>query len=123
PPGEDDTSFPPPSEDAESIRKTQPESGELPAAEPVVQLEPTASKPIPVQPVRDVLPTLKPWSDICAGVVLGGAIGDAMGHPTEFIGSISSIRAKYGPEGVTKFELFWDRNGKHFAPYTDDTQM
>lgn len=77
----------------------------------------------PVKPVLEVLPGLKPWADICAGVVLGGAIGDAMGHPTEFIDSVRSIRAKYGPEGVTKFELYWERGGKHFAPYTDDTQM
>ena len=60
---------------------------------------------------------------IFEGAVLGGAIGDAMGHPTEFISSFASIRSKYGPKGVTGFELFWDRNGKRFAPYTDDTQM
>ncbi len=58
-----------------------------------------------------------------AGAVLGAAIGDAMGHPVEFIGSVSSIRARFGPEGVTRFELFWERDGKRFAPYTDDTQM
>jgi ADP-ribosylglycohydrolase len=57
------------------------------------------------------------------GTVLGAAIGDAMGHPTEFIGSFESIRSKYGPAGVTGFELWWDRDGKRFAPYTDDTQM
>jgi ADP-ribosylglycohydrolase len=79
--------------------------------------------PALVRPVLEVLPGLRPWADVCAGVVLGGAIGDAMGHPTEFIGSVSAIRAKYGPEGVTRFELWWDRNGQHFAPYTDDTQM
>jgi ADP-ribosylglycohydrolase len=59
----------------------------------------------------------------CAGAVLGGAIGDAMGHPTEFVGSFASIRSRWGPDGVTRFELFWDRDGKRFAPYTDDTQM
>jgi ADP-ribosylglycohydrolase len=78
---------------------------------------------VAVTPVLEALAGVKPWHDICAGVVLGGAIGDAMGHPTEFIASVSSIRAKYGPEGVTRFELYWDRDGKHFAPYTDDTQM
>jgi ADP-ribosylglycohydrolase len=64
-----------------------------------------------------------PRRAIFAGAVLGGAIGDAMGHPTEFISSFSAIRSKYGPRGVTGYELFWDRNGKRFAPYTDDTQM
>ena len=57
------------------------------------------------------------------GAVLGAAVGDAMGHPTEFIGSFEAIRARYGPEGVTKFEKFWERDGRRFAPYTDDTQM
>lgn len=56
------------------------------------------------------------------GCVLGAAIGDAMGHPTEFM-SMSQIHAKYGPEGVTDFALFWEKDGAKFAPYTDDTQM
>jgi len=57
------------------------------------------------------------------GTVLGAAIGDAMGHPTEFIRSFEGIRDQYGPEGVQDFELYWEREGKRFAPYTDDTQM
>lgn len=56
------------------------------------------------------------------GAVLGAAIGDAMGHPTEFL-SLDAIRAKYGPSGVQGFELFWTGEGGRFAPYTDDTQM
>ena len=58
-----------------------------------------------------------------AGAVLGGAIGDAMGHPTEFVGSFEAIRKKWPPSGVERFELYWERDGKRFAPYTDDTQM
>jgi len=57
-----------------------------------------------------------------SGAVLGAAIGDAMGHPTEFM-SLESIYATYGTSGVQKFELYWDRDGRRFAPYTDDTQM
>jgi ADP-ribosylglycohydrolase len=57
------------------------------------------------------------------GAVLGAAIGDAMGHPTKFINSFEGIFNKYGPQGVTGFRLFWTREGKRFAPYTDDTQM
>jgi ADP-ribosylglycohydrolase len=57
------------------------------------------------------------------GAVLGAAIGDAMGHPTEFIGSFRAIFDRYGPTGVTKYELYWEREGRRFAPYTDDTQM
>lgn len=56
------------------------------------------------------------------GAVLGGAIGDAMGHPTEFL-SMDSIHNRFGPAGVERFELFWNRDGQRFAPYTDDTQM
>ncbi len=57
-----------------------------------------------------------------AGAVMAAAIGDAMGHPTEFK-SMAEIHDKYGPHGVQNFELFWERDGKKFAPYTDDTQM
>ena len=56
------------------------------------------------------------------GAVLGAAVGDAMGHPTEFL-SLKSILQKYPPTGVARFELYWEREGKRFAPYTDDTQM
>src|SRR4051794_187628 len=81
PPAEDETS----SEDALDV--TEPGHEEEEAA-------PVATTPVAVKPVVEALPGLRPWADICAGVVLGGAIGDAMGHPTEFIGSVSSIRAK-----------------------------
>lgn len=57
-----------------------------------------------------------------AGAVLGAAIGDAMGHPTEFL-SMDAIIAKYGPKGVQGFVLFRDVDGQRVAPYTDDTQM
>jgi DNA ligase (NAD+) len=54
------------------------------------------------------------------GSILGLAIGDAMGHPTEFISSVSRIKAKYGPRGVTGFQP----SGAHQAgTFTDDTQM
>ena len=66
---------------------------------------------------------LGPQRSRLVGVVLGGAIGDAMGHPTEFISSFESIRARFGPEGVTGYELWREEGGVRFAPYTDDTQM
>src|SRR5688572_4424098 len=65
---------------------------------------------------------LRPRQAVNAGAVLGGAIGDAMGHPTEFL-SMDAIRQRWGDDGVQGFELFWDRGGRRFAPYTDDTQM
>ena len=62
------------------------------------------------------------------GAVLGGAIGDAMGKPTEFLGTLNEIYLRY-PNGIRSFndfrrEDFWQNgSGKKFAPYTDDTQM
>jgi ADP-ribosylglycohydrolase len=57
------------------------------------------------------------------GCVLGAAIGDAMGHPTEFL-DLAAIRARWGPQGVQGFALWWTtKDGRRFAPYTDDTQM
>ncbi len=53
------------------------------------------------------------------GAILGLAIGDALGFPTEFI-SLKEIRTRYGPAGVTDFEpVGWHPPGT----YTDDTQM
>ena len=37
------------------------------------------------------------------GAVLGAAIGDAIGHPTEFLNSFEGIFNKYGPQGITGF--------------------
>ena len=53
------------------------------------------------------------------GCILGLAIGDALGHPVEFLKS-SQIRARFGPQGVTDFVA-----KDHHPPgtYTDDTQM
>jgi ADP-ribosylglycohydrolase len=65
---------------------------------------------------------LRPMQRARLGCVLGAAIGDAMGHPTEFMG-MSQIELRYGPGGVRGFELYWERSGERFAPYTDDTQM
>lgn len=62
------------------------------------------------------------------GSVLAGAIGDAMGRPTEFISSKEEIYKKY-PNGIRSFDDFkgsdfWiDKTGKRIAPYTDDTRM
>ncbi len=73
---------------------------------------------------RPLQPTSKPnRRSRILGAVLGAAIGDAMGHPTEFISSFEGIYERYGPEGVTKFELYREDNGRRYAPYTDDTQM
>ncbi len=51
------------------------------------------------------------------GCLLGGAAGDALGYAVEFM-SASSILHKYGPGGITAYEL---RHG--VAEISDDTQM
>ncbi len=48
------------------------------------------------------------------GYLLGAALGDALGKPTEFL-SIKDIHATYGPEGIRELE--------ENAVWTDDTQM
>lgn len=53
------------------------------------------------------------------GSLTGGAIGDALGYPVEFM-SCNNILKKYGQQGVRKFQDF-DHNGK--AVISDDTQM
>ena len=61
--------------------------------------------------------------DRVAGCVLGAAIGDALGHETEFM-SAASIRARFGESGVTGFERWGTAaDGGREALFTDDTQM
>lgn len=52
------------------------------------------------------------------GCLLGGAIGDALGAPVEFM-SLDEIKQKYGKNGIQDLEL--NEHGK--AEFTDDTQM
>ena len=49
------------------------------------------------------------------GAILGLAIGDALGWPTEFL-KLPQIKAKYGPQGITELP-------PRPALFTDDTQM
>lgn len=52
------------------------------------------------------------------GCILGGAIGDALGAPIEFM-SMDEIHRTYGKEGVTDYVEYPDGTGE----ITDDTQM
>ena len=56
--------------------------------------------------------------ELIRGCLLGGAAGDALGAPVEFM-SKEEICAQYGPEGVTHYVEFPDGTGA----VTDDTQM
>src|SRR5256885_6004739 len=52
------------------------------------------------------------------GCLLGGAVGDALGAPVEFM-SLAEIRAQFGRGGITEYTTAFDRKGA----ITDDTQM
>jgi ADP-ribosylglycohydrolase len=52
------------------------------------------------------------------GCLLGGAIGDALGAPVEFL-SRAQIRQRYGERGIERFDVAYGRRGA----ITDDTQM
>jgi ADP-ribosylglycohydrolase len=56
------------------------------------------------------------------GVVLGSAIGDALGYPVEFA-SIAAIRARFGDAGVTGYVDYRTEGSRRFAPFSDDTQL
>lgn len=65
--------------------------------------------------------------DKCRGSLVGGAVGDALGYPVEFIYSFDEIRARYGEEGVTDYDMSYpwlDDFVRHYeALFSDDTQM
>lgn len=56
--------------------------------------------------------------DKIKGSFFGGAIGDALGYPVEFM-QYAEITQKYGETGITRYNL--DSNG--VAQISDDTQM
>ena len=51
------------------------------------------------------------------GCLIGGAVGDALGYPVEFMEDADIFR-KYGESGVTEYDLY-----KGTAQISDDTQM
>ncbi|GAA2247198.1 MULTISPECIES: ADP-ribosylglycohydrolase family protein [Kitasatospora] len=59
---------------------------------------------------------LAQFADRVRGSLLGGAVGDALGWPVEFL-KLDQIRDRHGPRGVTSFPA--DRP----IEVTDDTQM
>ena len=56
-------------------------------------------------------------NDKIRGSLIGGAAGDALGYPVEFMDEVE-IFSKYGENGITEYEL---THGK--AEISDDTQM
>ena len=65
--------------------------------------------------------------DRIRGSLIGGAIGDALGYPVEFIYSFERIQEKYGERGITRLDThqFWLEGDKQStkAVVSDDTQM
>ncbi len=59
------------------------------------------------------------YIDIFRGCIVGGAAGDALGYPVEFI-SCQAIQKRYGDKGITEYSVDI-RSGK--ALISDDTQM
>lgn len=68
-----------------------------------------------------------PDKDRIRGSLIGGAIGDALGYPVEFIYDYRTIHKKYGEEVITRYDTrhCWkdesEQDGK--AWISDDTQM
>ena len=58
------------------------------------------------------------WLDAIRGCLIGGAAGDALGYPVEFL-SADEIKARYSAAGITGYDV--GRAGK--ALISDDTQM
>lgn len=60
------------------------------------------------------------------GSLIGGAIGDALGYPVEFL-PYGSILRKYGRMGITRYDTtqWWseDSSNNGIAVISDDTQM
>ena len=57
--------------------------------------------------------------DRIRGSLVGGAVGDALGYPVEFISSYTALQNRYGSQGITRYETA--DNG--LALISDDTQM
>lgn len=63
--------------------------------------------------------------DRVRGSLIGGAIGDALGFPVEFIYSYEDIQKRYGENGITRLDTvqWWTDTNMGKAVVSDDTQM
>ena len=52
--------------------------------------------------------------DRIRGSLIGGAIGDALGYPVEFIKSFKGIQEHYGERGITRLTKPWSINGEKY---------
>ena len=65
-----------------------------------------------------IQPQTKPDPDLYIGCLLGGAVGDALGAPVEFMSS-AEIARRFGPGGIQEYVPAFGKLGT----ITDDTQM
>lgn len=73
----------------------------------------------------------KNLQDKMRGSLIGGAVGDALGYPVEFISSYEDIQGRYGENGITRLDAshWWikDKDNRidlgNMAWISDDTQM
>lgn len=67
------------------------------------------------------------FQDKIRGSLVGGAIGDALGYPVEFVYSFEEIQAKYGEDGITEYDKSYPWLDEYLrgdkALFSDDTQM
>lgn len=65
--------------------------------------------------------------DRIRGSLIGGAIGDTLGYPVEFIFSFGEIQSRYGERGITRLDIrqHWLEEAEQagMAVVSDDTQM
>lgn len=77
--------------------------------------------------VQSTIMTKEQLQNKCRGSLVGGAIGDALGYPVEFIFSFEEIQAKYGEDGITEYDKSYpwltDCAKHDKALFSDDTQM
>ena len=68
-----------------------------------------------------------PKKDRIRGSLIGGAIGDALGYPVEFVRTYENILKKYGQGGITRYDTshWWREESAQDAKawISDDTQM
>ena len=73
---------------------------------------------MPVDPIHFRREPAPRHQRIFRGCLLGGAVGDALGGPVEFM-SLAEIRQTFGRAGITEYTTAFGRKGA----ITDDTQM